>query len=32
MLQKCDEKRHYGKSPALECFYEGDLPHSNFKS
>ena len=26
MLQKCDEK-----SPSLEFFYEGDLPHSNFQ-
>ena len=31
MLQKCDEKWRYGKSPSLAFFYEGDLPHFHFQ-
>ena len=31
LLEIFDEKCRYGKSPALEIFYEGDLPHSNFQ-
>ena len=31
MLQTCDEKWRYGKSPSLAFFYEGDLPHFHFQ-
>ena len=31
MQQKCDEKCRYGKSLALEFFYEGDLHLYNFQ-